>query len=234
MLHDGRKRNGAGRLRDQPCLCCDLSIHLGTPPTTFDWQWHDKNDKFHRDANMTPKRFAKKYVSAPLNDYVCLVHDPRTSSPVGRTFTVEYLGNVVGGKPVVYLNVEMPLLRRVARRTLGDGEPVWFGCDTPKQMDRDMGLWDVRLQDYESIYQTDFALDKATRLEYGATAMNHAMVFTGVDLKSGKPRRWRVENSWGCSPLNSAGMIDSVNAGKIVEIEIKQTLSDGSAGGSPR
>ncbi|MDP6116571.1 MAG: C1 family peptidase [Planctomycetota bacterium] len=174
-----------------------LSIHLGTPPTTFDWQWHDKNDKFHRDANMTPKRFAKKYVSAPLDDYVCLVHDPRTSSPVGRTFTVEYLGNVVGGKPVVYLNVEMPLLKRVARRTLGDGEPVWFGCDTSKQMDRDVGMWDVRLQDYESIYQTDFALDKATRLEYGATAMNHAMVFTGVDIKSGKPRRWRVENSWG-------------------------------------
>lgn len=27
--------------------------------------------------------------------------------------------------------------------------------------------------------------------------MTHAMLFTGVDLLEEKPRRWRVENSWG-------------------------------------
>jgi bleomycin hydrolase len=27
--------------------------------------------------------------------------------------------------------------------------------------------------------------------------MTHAMLFTGVDLVAGAPRRWRVENSWG-------------------------------------
>ena len=27
--------------------------------------------------------------------------------------------------------------------------------------------------------------------------MTHAMLFTGVDVLDGKPRRWRVENSWG-------------------------------------
>ena len=37
---------------------------------------------------------------------VCVVHDPRPSSPFGRTFTVEHLGNVVGAPQVVYLNVE--------------------------------------------------------------------------------------------------------------------------------
>lgn len=37
---------------------------------------------------------------------------------------------------------------------------------------------------------------------------------------------------YGCSPANSAGMIESINAGRIVEIETKTTLSDGSAGGS--
>ncbi len=26
--------------------------------------------------------------------------------------------------------------------------------------------------------------------------MTHAMLFTGVDVVDGKPRRWRVENSW--------------------------------------
>ena len=27
--------------------------------------------------------------------------------------------------------------------------------------------------------------------------MSNAMLFTGVDVVDGKPRRWRVENSWG-------------------------------------
>jgi len=75
-----------------------LCIHLGTPPERFDWQWIDKDKQFHRDGVLTPQEFAAKYVDLPLDEYVCLVHDPRPSSPVGRTFTVEYLGNVVGGK----------------------------------------------------------------------------------------------------------------------------------------
>jgi len=174
-----------------------LCIHLGTPPKSFDWQWHDKRKTFHRDAHMTPLRFARKYVTLPIEDYVCLVHDPRKTSPVGRTFTVDFLGNVVGGAPVVYLNVEIARIKRLALRTLRAGEPVWFGCDVGKQMDGKTGLWDARLRDYASIYGTDFELDKASRLEYGAARMTHAMVFTGVDVVGGKPRRWRVENSWG-------------------------------------
>ena len=39
--------------------------------------------------------------------------------------------------------------------------------------------------------------DKAGRLDYHQTLMTHAMLFTGVDVVDGRPRRWRVENSWG-------------------------------------
>ncbi|HET9016352.1 MAG TPA: C1 family peptidase, partial [Thermomicrobiaceae bacterium] len=106
-----------------------LSIHLGTPPERFSWQWTDSNKKFHRDPEMTPREFAAKYVTIPLDSYVCLVHDPRPTSPMGRTFTVEYLGNVVGGAIVKYLNVEIDLIKEIAQRTITDGEPVWFGCD---------------------------------------------------------------------------------------------------------
>jgi bleomycin hydrolase len=179
-----------------------LSIHLGTPPTKFDWQWRDKDRKFHRDPEMTPQLFAAKYVTIPIDDYVCLVHDPRRSNPPGRTYTVEYLGNVVGGDIVTYLNVDIGLMKKAALKTLHDGEPVWFGCDCGKQMDRDLGLWDANLRDVESIYGTTFDMTKEERLLYGATQMNHAMLFTGVDMKSAKPRRWRVENSWGPDPGN--------------------------------
>jgi len=173
-----------------------LSIHMGTPPARFDWQWRDKDKKFHRDGLMTAQEFAKKYVTVDLDEYVCLVHDPRPSSSFGRTFTVAYLGNVVGGEPVKYLNVDIDTMKNIAMRTLLDGEPVWFGCDCSPQMARDIGLWDVRLFDYEGVYDTQFALNKADRLIYHQSSMNHAMLFTGVDVVDSKPRRWRVENSW--------------------------------------
>ncbi len=174
-----------------------LSIHLGTPPHVIEWQWNDKDKTFHRDGAMTPHQFAQKYVELPLDEYVCLVHDPRPSSPVGRTFTVKFLGNVVGGQIVKYLNVEIDIMKQIAMKTVMDGEPVWFGCDVGKMMRRDLGIWDAALFDYEAVYGTSFDLDKAARLQYHQTLMTHAMLFTGVDVADGKPRRWRVENSWG-------------------------------------
>jgi bleomycin hydrolase len=182
-----------------------LSIHLGTPPSTIDWQWNDKERRFHRDGEITPKAFAERYVELPLDDYVCIVNDPRPSSPYGHTYTVEFLGNVVGGGIVTYLNVPIETMKSIAMQTLVDGEPVWFGCDTGKMMRRDLGIWDVNLFDYETLYDTAFDLDKASRLEYHQTAMNHAMLFTGVDVVDGSPRRWRVENSWGAENTGQKG-----------------------------
>ncbi|OGG54002.1 MAG: hypothetical protein A3F84_04910 [Candidatus Handelsmanbacteria bacterium RIFCSPLOWO2_12_FULL_64_10] len=105
---------------------------------------------------MTPQSFAKKYITVPLDDYVCLVHDPRPTSPVGKTFTVEFLGNVIGGGIVQYLNVDIDLMKQIAMRKIVDGEPVWMGCDVGKMMQRKLGLWDARLFNYEGIYGTTF------------------------------------------------------------------------------
>jgi bleomycin hydrolase len=174
-----------------------LSIHLGTPPERFDWQWTDKDKKFHRDGVLTPQEFAARYVDLPVSEYVCLVNDPRPSSPIGRTFTVEYLGNVIGGPPVTYLNVDMQVIKDIAAATIQGGEPVWFGCDVGKMMSNDYAFWDAELYDLPSVYDTAFDLDKAARLAYHETAMTHAMLFTGVDVLDGVTRRWRVENSWG-------------------------------------
>jgi bleomycin hydrolase len=174
-----------------------LCIHLGTPPESFDWQWTDKDKQFHRDGVLTPQEFAAGYVELPVADYVCLVHDPRPTSPAGRTFTVEYLGNVVGAPPVTYLNVDMSVIKDIAARTIQGGEPVWFGCDVGKMMSSDYAIWDAGLYDLPSLYDAQFELDKAARLAYHETQMTHAMLFTGVDVLDGVTRRWRVENSWG-------------------------------------
>ncbi len=174
-----------------------LCIHLGTPPERFDWQWTDKDREFHRDGVLTPREFAERYVDLPLDEYVCLVHDPRPSSPEGRTFTVQYLGNVLGAPPVIYLNVAVPVIKDIAAKALQGGEPVWFGCDVGKMMSTEYGIWDASLYDYAGVYDTEFTLGKADRLLYHETQMTHAMLFTGVDVLDGSTRKWRVENSWG-------------------------------------
>ena len=173
-----------------------LCIHLGTPPTEVDWQWKDKDGEFTRPGKLTPLEFATNYLQTDIHDYVSLVHDPRETSPEGATFTVEYLGNVVDAPPIKYLNVNIQLMKDITQKMLEDGKPVWMGCDTGKQMHRDLGLWDAELFDYAGVYGADFSLDKAARLEYHQTSMTHAMMFTGVDVVDGVPRRWRVENSW--------------------------------------
>ena len=172
-----------------------LCIHLGTPPERFDWQWRDKDDKFHRAGSMTPQEFVAEYVTIDWEDYVCLVHDPRNA--FYQTYTVDCLQNVAGGPPVVYLNIPIEEMKAIAQRLLEEGTPVWMGCDVAPQMDRKRGLWDAALFESQALYGVEFGLDKANRLLFGQTMMTHAMLFTGVDVVDGRPRRWRVENSWG-------------------------------------
>ena len=180
-----------------------LCIHLGEPPAKFHWQWRDKDKNFHRPGTMTPNEFYDKYVSIDLDDLVCLIHDPRPHHRFDEVYTVQMLGNVVGGAPVLYLNVELDVMKQAAIRQIEDGEPVWFGCDVGKFLDRDLGVMSPELFDYDLVYGFDKPdrLDKAGRLMYGQSLMTHAMVFTGVDADSkGKSTKWRVENSWSDKP----------------------------------
>ena len=202
-----------------------LSIHLGTPPQKFLWQWKDSDKEFHRDGWTTPAEFAAAYVQLPVDEYVCLVHDPRETSPVGKTFTVDYLGNVIDAPPVVYLNVDVDLMKQLTQDAIVGGEPVWFGCDVGKQMNGDLGFWDAELYDYGSVYDTEFSLDKAERLVHHETLMTHAMLFTGVDVVDGKPRRWRVENSWGDEKADGGfwTMNDSWFGEHVFEIAVRRS-----------
>ena len=174
-----------------------LTMHLGTPPESFFWQWTDDDKGFHRDGDLTPQAFAERYLTVDPADYVCLVNDPRPTSEYGRTYTVDMLGNVVGGPRVTYLNVEIDELRRLAMDAIVGGEPVWFGCDTGKMSSADLGIWDAALYDYDGVYATDSTMSKADRLLMHDSLMTHAMLFVGVDVVDGAPRKWHVENSWG-------------------------------------
>lgn len=179
-----------------------LTIHLGEPPKSFDWEWTDKDGNFHRDGEITPVEFWEKYVnaSAGLEDYVCLVDDPRAEHPKGKKIGIEHLGNVAGGDPTEYLNVPNQFMKDCVRRLLSEKNlPVWFGADCGPMMDRKNGAWATDLFEYGKVYDVDFDMDKEQRVRYGESAMNHAMAFVGVDVADDgtTTNRWRVENSWG-------------------------------------
>jgi bleomycin hydrolase len=174
-----------------------LCIHLGEPPSEFQWQWRDKDKEFHRDGVMTPKEFYSKYVGLDLTEMVCLIHDPRPGHDFNRAYTVRFLGNVTGGRPVEYLNVDLGTIKQAAIKQIQDGDPVWFGCDVGKYLEKDLGTMDLEMFEFDLVYGTANGMSKAERLQYGHSAMSHAMVFTGVDLdETGNSRKWRVENSW--------------------------------------
>ena len=175
-----------------------LCISLGKPPRTFTFEYRDKDGNFHREANLTPKAFYEKYVGLCLDDYVSVINAPTEDKPFYRSYTVQYLGNVKEGRPVKYVNLPIEEMKQAAIAQLKDGEPVWFGCDVGKRSFRDGGLMDTGIYDVETLFDTDFPMTKAERLEYGQSLMTHAMVFQGVNLdENGRPDRWRVENSWG-------------------------------------
>lgn len=174
-----------------------LTINLGVPPRSFDWEWQDDDKRSHRDGEITPQQFFAKYVTVNLDDYVCLVDDPRAAHPKGAAETVEHLGNVVGGREVRYINAPIGTMKRLAAESIQAGEPVWFGCDVGKQSERKEGLLVDGIYDYSGVLGVDLATTKEERVVSGQSAMTHAMLLTGVDLVDGRPRRWRVENSWG-------------------------------------
>lgn len=174
-----------------------LTYSLGEPPKAFDFEFRDEDKVFHREEGMTPKEFYQKYVGLNLHDYVSVINAPTADKPFGKTYTVERLGNVVGGTPIKYLNVEMDVLKDVAIKQIKDNESVWFGCDVGQDSNRKEGIMDAALYDYEKAFGFPIHMSKAERLDYHDGMLTHAMVLTGVNLVNDKPNRWKVENSWG-------------------------------------
>ena len=174
-----------------------LAYFLGEPPQEFDFEYKDKDGEFYRDSSLTPKEFYNKYSQVKMTDYVSIINAPTNDKPFDQTYTVEFLGNVKEGQQIHYLNLPIEKLIDYSKTQLEDGEPVWFGCDVGQWSDRDLGIMDTELFNYENLLDTKFSLDKGQRLQYGESILTHAMAFTGVNLKDEKPLSWKVQNSWG-------------------------------------
>ncbi|KLO19561.1 peptidase C1B, bleomycin hydrolase [Schizopora paradoxa] len=177
-----------------------MTIALGTPPNPndkFTWDYYDKDDKPHSWTG-TPIEFYKAFSSTqyPPAESFSLINDPRNAYK--KLYTVDRLGNIWGARPVLYVNTEIDDLKAAVVKMIKAGQPVFFGCDVGQFSDRTVGIMDTALHQFENAFDVSFGLTKAQRLQVNESQMTHAMVISGVHLDtSGKPVRYKVENSWG-------------------------------------
>lgn len=183
-----------------------LTLTLGPPPSAtskFTWEVYNKKNEL-KTLSMSPLDFADSLHDTPalracggtdVTALFSLVNDPRNE--YNRHLTVDHLGNVWGGRPITYVNVDKDVLKKACIAMIKKGFPVFFGSDVGKYSDSAKGIMDTDLVDYELGFNVKLGMTKAERLMTGESAMTHAMVLTAVHLgPNGEPVRWRVENSW--------------------------------------
>lgn len=186
-----RKEKSIREIYSILCSC------FGIPPKTFSFEYVDKDKNYHIVKDLTPMKFYQEIVEMDLNNYVSIINSPTSDKPFNNVYTVDYLGNVAEGNEVLYLNLPIKRLKELAVNQLKDGESVWFGSDCGKDADGTDGVWDDSTFDIDTLFQIDSSMSKGAMLDTRESAMNHAMVITGVNLENENPTKWRIENSWG-------------------------------------
>lgn len=83
-----------------------VGICLGIPPDTFVWEYQDKSKAYKSVGPVTPLEFYETHVKPvfDVDEKVCLVTDPRPENPYEKSYTIDCLGNVVGGRKILYNN----------------------------------------------------------------------------------------------------------------------------------
>ncbi len=174
-----------------------LSLNLGVPPTSFTYTLKDKDGKAISTETYTPQSFYERFVGADLRgQFVMLMNDP--SRPFYKVYEIEYDRHAYDGKNWTYVNLPMDEIKQMAIASLKDNTMMYYSCDVGRELDRSQGIAALDNYDYASLLGYPFDMDKAERIQTFDSGSTHAMTLKAVDLDaSGKPVKWKVENSWG-------------------------------------
>ncbi|MBR3343004.1 MAG: aminopeptidase [Solobacterium sp.] len=173
-------------------------IVFGEPVDSFDFEYRTADGAFHRDVQITPQEFYEKYTNHNLDEYVMVTCEPTEHKHMDTLHKFHYIGSMAD-KDICFLNIPIEEIEDLCIKQLMDMEPVWFSNDAGAYGDRQSGVWDQNSFDYEGLMGgVQFPMDKEDRLNYHVSSGTHAMILVGVNLdESGRPDRWKIENSWG-------------------------------------
>ena len=169
---------------------------LGVPPTEFEWTMRDKDGNV-TTKKYTPKSFYNEFIGEDLeNNYVMIMNDP--SREYGKVYEIDYDRHVYDGHNWLYINLPIERVKEIAIASIKNNTAMYFSCDVAKYLNTTKGTMDLKNFDYESLFATDFPMNKKQRIQTFASGSSHAMTLIAVDVdKDGKPTKWMVENSWG-------------------------------------
>jgi len=169
---------------------------LGKPPTTFNWTFKTKKEVVTW-VDLSPLSFLNKTGFNP-DDWVSIINDPRQENPYYNKYMIRYLGNT-SDLHVNWINLPIERLKELTKLSINNNQPVWFGCEVSAEYDKDTGIHDIKLYDYESFMNYKISMSKEEKLRYFASIPSHAMVILGYHEHNGLIERWKIENSWGSS-----------------------------------
>ena len=175
-----------------------LTTAYGESVTEFEYAHVDKNgNTVGEKKRYTPLEFAKECGAVGLSErYIMVMNDPRHE--YHKVYEIEYDRHAYDGHNWRYLNLPMEEIEALAIASLKGGQKMYSSYDAGKYFDRARGFNSLDNYNYADLFETSFPMNKAERLQSRESASSHAMTLTAVDLdEDGKPRFWKVENSWG-------------------------------------
>lgn len=177
-----------------------LSLCLGEPPHQFTWRYKDKAGNIKELANYTPEQFYREITPADYSpdNYIMIMNDP--TREYYRTYEIQNYRNTQEGINWVYLNLPNEDIKAFALKSIKNNEPMYASCDVGKQFNREAGILDPGMYDYESLLGVKLDMDKKARILTRQSGSSHAMTLVGCDTdEKDHPVKWEFENSWGAS-----------------------------------
>ena len=168
---------------------------IGKPVKNFDFKYYDKDDKYHIEKNMTPKSFFDKYIGDFFDGKVKLLNDPR--HPYNRILVDKVAKNSVDLPDLIGINVDMQTMKRACQKSIKNEETMWFACDIDINEDRESGVLDENLFNFDQTFTNFPKMTKEERINARYSTACHAMNLTGFDKIEKEVKFWKIENSWG-------------------------------------
>lgn len=175
---------------------------LGVPPKEFDFVFQSK-EGVKTYEKLTPHKFLELTKFNP-DDMVSIVHDPRKENEYNKYYQVEFLGNVKD-MHVGWINMNIDRVKELTKKAIDNNIPVWFGCDVGAERDRESGIMDTNIYNYNELkiinadgYDINIDMTKEEKLKTLTSVPSHAMVINGYySDNNSNVTRWKIENSWG-------------------------------------